>query len=387
MAITLTGITWKHPRGFDPLAASANAYRKVAPQIEVVWQQREWYLFEETVEQALSSGSGEFDLVMLDHPWIGTFATNHWLVPYSETATWDAVPPSTETYCYNGKTWAVPVDAACHVLAYRSDLLSATAQSLPSDWQDILRLGHQINQPPHRYAFCFSFAGVQGFMCFLSIAASFGFEPYARPHEAVLPRDLAMHVLNLLRSLNNLSHPKSLEWSPPETLDHLGRFDSTVLCPSIFGYVNYAREGSGRKALDFAVPPSGKSGSRPRPIVGGVGLGIPVYSRHQQEALRYANYVMSPKVQLGIFPANEGQPGLRAAWTDPDVQARTGSFYPAMLEAMSTGYVRPRFPGWMQIELASGEAILRYLRGETSATQTIYDLETIRREALENTLA
>ena len=298
----LTGITWEHPRGFNPLVASAEAYRKFAPEVEVVWQQQEWYRFEATVEHALSSGSDEFDLVMLDHPWVGTFASNRWLVPFPASTRWEAVPPSMASYMYDVQLWAAPVDAACHVLAYRSDLLRASARDLPSDWQGILMLGKELNRPPHRYAFGFSFAGVQGFMCFLSIAVTFGYEPYAVPHKAVLPRDQTTHVLEVLHSLNKLSHPKSVDWSPPQTLDHLGRSDNTVLCPSVFGYVNYAQNGNGRKALDFAPPPGAEDGIKPRAIVGGVGLGIPVGSRHREESFRYAPLCHEPGGSARNFP-------------------------------------------------------------------------------------
>jgi hypothetical protein len=87
---------------------------------------------------------------------------------------------------------------------------------------------------------------------------------------------------------------------------------------------------------------------------------------------------MSPEAQVGIFPANEGQPGLLAAWKNPSVESKTGSFYPAMLECMSSAYTRPNFPGWMPIEHESSEPLRRYLQGSLEPEQVLSELEQIR---------
>ncbi len=384
METILTGLTWQHPRGLSPLQASAEHYRAIAPRVQVRWRALEWYKFEAAVWQALESGSGEYDLVMLDHPWIGTFAARRWLTPFEADPAWkDAVvAPSLESYRYNGELWALPVDAACHVLAYRRDRLRLTGEEVPGNWAETLALGRRLYDPPTHYGLGFSFAGVQGFLLFLSIAASYGCRPYAQPEVRVHPEREMLDGLNLLRDLAEISHPSSLLWSPPDLLEHLATADDTVLCPSVFGYVNYAQAATGRRALDFALPPGARPGLPPRPILGGVGVAVAVASRNREQALRYARFVLSREVQVKIFPANEGQPGLLAAWTDVMVRATTGSFYPAMLEAMSTAYTRPRFPGWMRIELDSGKVVTEFLQGRIGAQAAIEALERIRQESL-----
>jgi len=41
----LRGITWQHPRGFAPLAATAVRYSQLRPSVEVQWEQRDWNAF------------------------------------------------------------------------------------------------------------------------------------------------------------------------------------------------------------------------------------------------------------------------------------------------------------------------------------------------------
>ena len=67
-------------------------------------QQLEWYAFEREVVCSLG-GLAEYDLLMLDHSWIGTFAKNGWLLPFSrelqKSLAAQVVAPSLETYVWN----------------------------------------------------------------------------------------------------------------------------------------------------------------------------------------------------------------------------------------------------------------------------------------------
>lgn len=136
----LRGITWEHPRGYLPLAAGA-AWSGQEPIVEVVWEQREWYAFEREVLHSLA-GAADYDLVMLDHPWIGTFAESGWLLPVADglhdSLRLQVDAASLETYIWNGRLWALPVDAACHLSACRPDLVM---REIPSTWQEILSAG------------------------------------------------------------------------------------------------------------------------------------------------------------------------------------------------------------------------------------------------------
>lgn len=355
----LHGITWQHARGFAPLAATASYYQALHPGVHVHWEQAEWYAFEAKVVEAVRT-SGCYNLVMLDHPWTGTFAANRWLVPFDDLLRPDemicirksAVAPSYESYVWDGKLWALPVDAACHMLTYRAGLLAVEDTPIPSTWEDVIAVAAQLHDPPGFYALALPFAGVQAFMLFLTVAATHGFEPYQYPAQAVLPPTESEQVLGIMQSLARFCHPGSFEWGPVEVLEHLASCSDTWMSPSIFGYVNHAH------ALEYGAVPGTFPHSMGRPILGGVGLAISAASRHIGAALDYARFVISGSAQTEIFPANEGQPGLTEAWQSPSLPKATQKFYHVMLDGMRSAYTRPRFPGWMEIELESGPALL-----------------------------
>ena len=67
MTTVLKGITWEHARGYGSVAAAAEAYRSVAPDVEVRWEQRSLQAF---ADQPLESLVEQYDLLVIDHPHI-----------------------------------------------------------------------------------------------------------------------------------------------------------------------------------------------------------------------------------------------------------------------------------------------------------------------------
>src|SRR5262245_36268709 len=123
MTITLRGMTWEHRRAIDPLIGTLPAFRQQRPDIAVEWASRLLQCFEFTPVEALAR---QYDLVILDHPFAGDIASKGYLRPLDELV--DArldtafVGPSLASYRYEGKLWALPVDAACQVGVVRPDL-------------------------------------------------------------------------------------------------------------------------------------------------------------------------------------------------------------------------------------------------------------------------
>src|SRR5438094_857098 len=124
--VRLRGITWKHQRGYDPLVATARSYRELHPDVVVEWEQMAWEEFAATTRHELGARSGRYDLIMYDHPWVGEYMRKGWLVALDSLMSEgqktdlaaDADPASLESYRYGDHLYALPVDTACHVVAY-----------------------------------------------------------------------------------------------------------------------------------------------------------------------------------------------------------------------------------------------------------------------------
>jgi len=381
MTKTLSGITWKHPRGYNPLAASASSWNEKRSEIRVAWHQFPWMEFEQETISSLRSAGGRFDLVMLDHPWVGLLSSRGWLRAYNEFFTASeieelrrrVVAPSLESYEMDGLLWALPLDAACHTAVVRSDLVDPAG--VPTTWEDVRHWAASRHAPPRRYALVLSINGVLGTCLFLSMMASLGERPYES--QTSCSRTAARTVLQTIHGLLEFVPPGSTRWSPWEIFSHLNERDDVLYCPSIFAYVNYFADRRRKRSLRLRPCPGFRGHGPAAPILGGVGIGVARTCSHPQEAFEYTRFLASDDVQCNLFPAHDGQPACLAAWQDPQLNERTGYFYRDLAPSMTHAYTRPRDAGFQSLELDIGVALQRFFDREQSLERTLDDVRAM----------
>src|SRR5690606_452540 len=77
LSIVLRGMTWSHPRGYDPMVATADAwFEKTGIRIE--WDKRSLQDFESFPVEQLAR---RYDLIVIDHPHVGQVTREGCLVP------------------------------------------------------------------------------------------------------------------------------------------------------------------------------------------------------------------------------------------------------------------------------------------------------------------
>ncbi len=365
-AITLRGITWKNPRGYDPLIAASKIWTNKHVHLKIEWDQLSWYEFEHKILKSLAAGDGTYDMIMFDHPWTGKMAAENWLIPW-ETLSGDdylhnlnqrVVSPSTASYNLYGHQWALPLDGACHAGLYRNDL--ADGNTLPKTWEGIAKWAESYHNPPYCYPLIISLEGVLGTCLFLSMMAGLGYPPYTDEHKPSCDRDAAAYVLTILKDLQLFTPPDSSSLGPWDIYERFCTSDDVIYSPSIFAYVNYFGKGARRENLRLCRVPGFDSGQPGKPILGGVGLGIARACRHIDEAKMFGEFLMSETVQRDIFPAHSGQPSTIAAWIDTEINQNFNNFYTDLSANMSTAYIRPRYPAFHQVELEAGKILQQW---------------------------
>jgi multiple sugar transport system substrate-binding protein len=361
----LKGMTWDHPRGFDPLAKGAAGFAARHPGLEVEWTRRSLRDFGVQPVEVLAQN---FDLIVIDHPFCGRAQATGCLVdlrPHLDPALLaaldsDSVGPSTRSYHYGGGIWALPTDAAAQVAAYRPDLLAALGFAPPRTFTEVLRLAQAAREAGQWIALpaCQSDAA-----CLLAtLSANLG-EPISAEADVLLPRATFETVLDHLEQLIGLAHPSSTHWNPINTYDAMSGSDDIVYVPFGFGYSNYSRVGAA-KPIRFTTI----AGPGPDPaagtILGGAGCAVSATCRDLPAALTYLADLHRPSHQAGDYFAFGGQPGLRSAWTNPEVDRAAGGFFSATLETLEKAYVRPRFDGFIPAFEEAGLLTHRYLARE-----------------------
>ena len=353
----LRGMTWQHRRAVDPLLGTAQMFRTIHPDIEIEWSTRPLSGFEFTSITALAK---EYDLIILDHPFMGEVAKSESLVPLNDLAGIDAakfVGPSLETYSLNGTLWAMPVDAACQVSVARADLLQRLDAEPPRDWRALMALGERSRR--NDLSLAIGLKGVHSLMTFFTLMANLGAPCAVTPKEAFADRHAAGEALGLMRNLLEYCPPEVLDWNSIQLHDQMSERDDLLFCPAVYCYATYA-EADFRNPLRFHefTGPNGPAGS----TIGGAGLAVSAYSRYRTAALDYMRFAAELATQHA-FALHHGQPARREVWQDDAVNERFGNCYRNTLATMDSCWIRPRHKGYLSFQAIGGDMIEAHLRG------------------------
>ncbi len=361
--VELRGITWDHPRGLAPMRATAAAYAHDHPDVRITWDARSLHDFG---ARPLDQMVHDYDLLVIDHPFVGTAAGGGYLAPLDEylpaaflsAQGAQSVGASHRSYAYADHQWALAIDAAAQVGAYRPDLLTAIGVTVPRTWDDVFALARRRAGP--RVAL--PLTPVNAISSFLTLCANHG-EPAGQEATHVVSRAMGRTALDMLRRLVALAHPASLDLDPPAMLDRMAETDEIAYCPLLFGYSNYARPGAYTHLCRFTNIPAATDGGKPcGALLGGAGVAVSASCHAMSQACAYAQWVVSPDCQRTLYVEAGGQPGNRVAWTDPAVNAATSNFFLDTLDTLDVAYLRPRYDGFAAFQDAAGVILRDYLR-------------------------
>ena len=384
----LRGITWGHVRGLGGLAAAAEDYGKVRPDVRVEWSTRSLQAF---ADEPLDELARRFDLLYVDHPSIGHAVARDCLAPLDELLDGafldehlhQSVGRSAESYAWQGHTWALATDAAAQVACYREDLLERAELAIPGTWDEVIRAADDLRR--HGMWMAMPAIPVDSICVFLAVCVTIGEEPLIRD-DVVVSRDTGRSSLEVIRAVIERSHPASLDWNPPGLLEHMASRDDVAYCPLAFGYSNYARPGFRPRIVRAARGPSGVDGL-PRGTLGGAGLALSRHTQAVSEAVGYARFLADPLTQRTVYFEGGGQPGHRGAWVDEGVNVAAGNFFLDTLAALDAAYLRPRHDGFLGFQDAAGQAIHRWLRMGGEADRVLDAIDSAHRDGLQRSQA
>ena len=368
--IKLKGMTWSHPRGYDPMVAGAQQWL-ADKGVEIEWEKRSLQDFETFPVEELARN---FDMIVIDHPHVGQITKEGCLLPLdvpgreAELAALadGSVGQSFPSYNWQSRQWAFPVDSATQVQAWRPDLMDDPAIS----WGEVLRLARagKVLLPlrsPH------------SLMSFYTLAANAG-TPCSVEGELISVED-GSHAFEQLRELASLVAPECFGMDPIAVFEEMAAPDSEIACsPLIYGYANYAMPGFRDRLIRFADIPSGPAGVAGSAL-GGTGIAVSAFSRHPQAAIDFAYWIASGDVQKGLYAASNGQPGHAGAWEDDAVNAATLGFYRDTRSTLEGAWVRPRHDGYMSFQEAASERINKGLQENEKAEHVVADLNRLFR--------
>lgn len=360
------------------MKAAGAAYSRLVPGISIEWTVRSLHAFEAT---PLSELAADYDILALDHPFIGSAVLSGILRPLDglidaqELAARadDSAGLSHASYQWDGRQWAVAADAACMVGAVRDDLLPDT--TAPTTWADAIRLAAKLG--PERVLVAANPTHLLGMLLCLceAVSSATGRQADGRPlwwGDDGIDRTTLLAALEQLSTVLSACSEDSLRTDPIEALARLAGDDAIAYVPLVFGYVTYAHAAAGRHAVRFInAPRSGREASGT--LTGGVGLALSAFSRHDTAVADFLRYVTDREIQRTLFTAAGGQPGRRSAWVDEESNALANDFFTGTLSTMTRSFLRPRTAGYPRFQVNAAYRLHElFLLG--AAPETIADV-------------
>lgn len=373
MSVNLKGMTWSHPRGFDPMVACSALYKE-RTGVEIEWEKRSLQDFESFPVEELARA---YDLIVIDHPHVGQITAEGCLEPLDvagREAEFDAlaagsVGQSFPSYNWQGRQWAFPIDAASQVQAYRDDLIDPV-----ETWDEVIELAEQGGvllplRPPH------------SLMTFYTLCANL-MSPCGASGDRLVDPKVGAKAFDMIAELARLVDPACFDMDPIAVSERMAEEDSVIACaPYIYGYVNYAMPGFRRNVLTFVdIPEAGIIGPAGSAL-GGTGIAVSAFSKGKDAAVDFAYWIAGAGIQKSLYASSGGQPGHAAAWEDDAVNAATGDFYRGTRETLEAAWVRPRHNGYMPFQHAASERINDGLKRGEKGEAVVVDLNRMFRES------
>jgi multiple sugar transport system substrate-binding protein len=373
----LKGITWGHSRGFTPLVAAAQRYNELHAGVEITWTKRTLQEFADFPVEKLTK---DFDLLIIDHPWVGCAAATKCVLPldtyfpneFLDDQMNNSVGHSHSSYYFNGNQWALAIDAASPAASYRKDLLEENNYPLPATWHEVLKLAAtgRVAVPA---------IPVDILMNFYSFCIVHGNKPFQLKHE-LIDTETGLKAIKTMKELYSLVDKKMFSANPIAVAEWMSSTDDYWYCPLAYCYSNYSRTGYATNLLHYTEPASFNK-NKIKTTIGGAGLAVSAFSNHQDIAIDFATMLASGEFQRTFYVQHGGQPGHLSAWQDEDANRLTNGFFKKVLPVMKNGYLRPRYNGYLHFQDHAGAPLQKCLLENGDAKHALEKMNEIYKQS------
>ena len=349
--IELKGMTWDHVRGRDCLIESNDLLIQKCG-ISVSWDARSLLAFG---DQHISEFYNDYDLMIIDHPHVPDAVHADAVIPFEDLVTASqldlleatSVGASHDSYLYKGKHWALAIDTAAQVSAFRPD----KAERSPVFWHEVFELAKKKQ-------LLWAHKPVDAFSTFATLMAQKG-----APLEGTsrfINQEMALEVLEFMVELASLVPDFCATSNPIDIAERLSGSDDYAYGICMYGYSNYSRDGFRKNILVYDDLPS-FDGRATGSQLGGAGVAVSSKSKNPKAAAEAAMLLSLPDIQATTYGLGGGQPGNLIAWKDQMLNDVSHNFFRNTLRTLENAWVRPRVLGWPDVQYQSSLIIHKCL--------------------------
>lgn len=375
---TIKGITWDHSRAFPPLVAVSQRYEELNPGVSIRWDKR---TLDEFGHKPIDQLINEYDLIVIDHPWAEFCFDRNLIIDQKKHLSIDqwndleqnCVGASFESYVFDNKLMAIPIDGATPVPSWRPDLMDRNNLQLPNNWDDLISLADKKHVVMPGF-------GADLFLNWLMLLHALGVHPFENSN-VIAEKEKAIEAMSLLKRLAEPMPREIRNWNPIKIAELMTLEDRFAYCPFAYSYGNYCRSSFTEKPLRYGnlIQLNG----RPlRSILGGTGISISSGCKEIELALDFSLYCASSEVQSKIYTYAGGQPVRKEAWVSDILKDFTGGFLSDSYLSHERALIRPRYNGYVPLQEKAGVPLQQFIMGEISSNKAWETIGICYRESL-----
>lgn len=378
--LILRGITWNHSRAFPPLIAASQRYEELHPLIRIRWDKRS---LDDFGHGSLAELCLSYDLLVIDHPMLGEVYRDGSLLDLQlrlqstvlDDLKADALGPCLDSYRFEGRLYALPLDAAAPAASFRPDLLNRDGRRPPTTWDQLIELARTGTV-------CMPGFPADLFLNFLGMCISR--QGMIASRDQFLDPSAALISLEEMRELASLMPSAIFAMNPIDTYEAMTASDAFTYCPFAYTYSNYSRSGFSAHTLTFTNPVTLRDNIPLHTVLGGTGISISAGCAHARTAIDFCLFVTGKDCQSHIYGICGGQPASKAAWHDSLLNRASNDFFARTMASIESAHVRPRYAGYIGLQRTAGNVVAEYLHGQLTVAQALNQIEELYQDSLKN---
>jgi multiple sugar transport system substrate-binding protein len=329
----------------------------------------------------LQARSSHVDVMSMDIIWPAEFAGHKWTQPvenkWLESERAKYLPGPIEGCTFDNHIWAVPFHIDVGFIYYRTDLIPA----LPDTWDELTAVAANVQKQTHQYGYVWQGAQYEGLVCdFVEVLYGYGgaiLDP-DDPKKVVVNSPQAEEALRRMVSWVGTISPANVIVFKEEDAQIVWQNGQAAFMrnwPQLYPPSNDSTVS--RIAGKFAVHPMlfGGSNTIGHSCIGGWQLGINAFSRNQDAAWKFIEYMITFDIQKHLVRDASLLSTLIDIYDDPDVQSAI-PFSKNLKSILQNAKPRPSSSKYPDVSSAIQKYVYRALMRDLQPAEALRQLQT-----------
>lgn len=390
-SVTLHFLTMKQAAYSDSsVQAMVKAFEEANPGIKVDVTFVPYESLHDKIVTDQASGSGQFDVVLIDEIWPAEFAAAGFIRDLTDRITPamkdGIVPAVARLFDVGGKTYAMPWILDTKFLFYNKDMLAQAGFSTPpTTWEELLEQARAIKQKGIvQYPIVWSWAQAEAVVCdYAPLVYSWGGEILApdgtpRFQEQPAVEALKWMVKTIDEGLTNPNSTSALEEDVRQVFSQ-GKAAFALNWTYMYALANDPQNSQVAGKVGIAPFPAGPAGAVP--VSGSMGLAIAASSKHPDEAWKLVEFLTSFDNQRQY--AKESLPIWKQGFEHPEQLNAPRELVEVAAQQFAAVRGRPEFVPWynafsLKLQVALQNVLLKRQTPEESMAQLARQTEELR---------